>query len=123
MLGEATAGRFVDAAERDGTRLAAAVWAADNNDRGRLYLVPDQPRRGRGLEGVHHRLASVLQGLLQESPAFGELMFSVVHDHFPVIDSLRGSGIGSRRLPFVVRGTYGGGTYLDRATVFRWTLD
>lgn len=120
---EAAAGRLADAIEAGGIALAAAVWTENDYGHGRLYVVPDKPRRGRDLEAIHYRVGSLIQGLSASDPVARAVDVIVVHDHHAIIDSLRGQSLSQREMPFLVRGSYGGGTYLDRAVVYRWTLD
>jgi hypothetical protein len=108
-----TARRLVDLLERDGFALDAAIWALDEEGRGRLYLVPSDRIAGEVRQTV--RVAQTISRYRDELPGRHDLLFSVVRPDHPIVQAVRSVAGPAGR----VRGAYSKGTYVDEAYVIR----
>lgn len=111
-----TAKRLVDLLEKDGFHLDVAVWAADSDGRGRLYLVPaglTDNNSNKLRQTV--RVAFTISAHKEELPDRHDLKYSVVDSQHPVIQAVRSASAASGKL----QGLYGEGTYVDTAYVLR----
>lgn len=108
-----TAERLVELLEQDGFGLDAAVWATEEEGRGRLYLVPREYDDAKLRQMV--RIATVISNHKEELPGRHDLLFSVVDSNNPVVRAV----LKSTRTTGRVRGAYSEGTYVDEAYVFR----
>lgn len=110
-----TARRLVDLLEKDGFQLDVAVWAADSEGRGRLYLVPtEQDSSDRDELRQTVRVAYTMSAHKDELPDRHELKYSIVGPQHPVIQAVRSASTGGK-----LQGLYGDGTYIDTAYVLR----
>jgi hypothetical protein len=109
----ATARRLVELLEQDGFKLDFAVWAKDDEEEGRLYLVPHE--RGESKLKQSIRVATTISKHKDELPDRHDLRYSIVTNDDPVIRAVRSA------VPIAgkVRGVYKQGTYIDTAYVFR----
>ncbi len=109
----ATARRLVELLEQDGFKLDFAIWAKDDEEEGRLYLVPHE--RGESKLKQSIRVATTISKHKDELPDRHDLRYSIVTAEDPMIRAVRSATpIGGK-----VRGVYRQGTYIDTAYVFR----
>ena|SRR5258707_14749020 len=106
-----TAERLVQLLEGEGFRLDAAVWVADDEGHGRLYLVP-RDRNETELKQMI-RVAYTISENRDELPDRHELRYSVVGPDHPVVQAVRSVRVDAGK----VRGAYKNGTYVDTAYV------
>jgi hypothetical protein len=106
-----TARKLVYFLEDDGFKLQAAVFALNDEGRGRLYLVPveqDQARLDQMVEVAH-----VVSKHRDELPGRHELLYSVVKADNPVVQAV----MSATPSDGPVRGVSRHGTYVDEAYV------
>lgn len=111
-----TARQLVQFLEHDGFQLEAAVWAADSEGRGRLYLVPanyDDHDRTELRETV--RVAYTISKHKEDLPDRHDLRYSIVSLRHPVLQAVRSASAATGKL----QGLYSDGTYIDTAYVLR----
>jgi len=108
-----TARRLVDLLEQDGFRLDFAVWAKDDEEDGRLYLVPRDREETKLKQTI--RVATTISTHKDELPGRHDLRYSIVTPNDPVIRAVR----SATPIAGKVRGIYRQGTYIDTAYVFR----
>lgn len=114
VVGElATARRLVELLEEDGFKLDFAVWAKDDEEEGRLYLVPHKLGELKLKQSI--RVATTISKHKDELPDRHDLRYSIVTSDDPVILAVRSATPVAGR----VRGVYRQGTYIDTAYVFR----
>jgi hypothetical protein len=109
----ATARRLVELLEQDGFRLDVAVWATDDEEEGRLYLVPRDRSESKLKQSI--RVATTISKHKDELPDRHDLRYSIVTSENPVIRAIRSATPVAGK----VRGVYEKGTYIDTAYVFR----
>jgi hypothetical protein len=107
----ATADRLVTLLGQEGFRLQAAVWAIEEEGRGRLYLVPSESRDK--LDQTI-RVAWVISEHKDELPGRHDLLYSIVDSNNPVVRAV----LAAAPKPGKVRGVFSNGTYVDEAYVF-----
>lgn len=108
-----TARRLLDLLEKDGFLIETAIWALDEEGRGRLYIVP-QERGERALRQTI-RVAQTIVDHGDELPGRDDLLYSIVKPDNPLVQAVRSSSSPNGR----VRGAYSNGTYVDEAYVLR----
>lgn len=109
----ATARRLVELLEKDGFKLDFAIWARDEGQEGRLYLVPHERKESKLKQSV--RVATTISKHKDELPGRHDLRYSIVTAEDPVIRAVRSATpLGGK-----VEGVYRQGTYIDTAYVFR----
>ena len=108
-----TARRLVDFLEQDGFDIETAVWALDDEGRGRLYLVP----RDRSADELKQMIsvAETISRHRDELPDRHDLRYSVVDPDNGVVQAVRSVRSPDGR----IRGAYSNGTYVDEAYVLR----
>jgi hypothetical protein len=109
----ATARRLVELLEEDGFKLDFAVWAKDDEEEGRLYLVPHERAESKLKQSI--RVAATISKHKNELPDRHDLQYSIVTAEDPVIRAVRSATPVAGK----VRGVYRQGTYIDTAYVFR----
>ncbi len=109
----ATARRLVELLERDGFRLDFAVWTKDEEEEGRLYLVPHERNEFKLKQSI--RVAATISKYKDQLPDRHDLRYSVVTSDDPVIRAVRSATPIAGR----VHGIYQQGTYIDTAYVLR----
>jgi hypothetical protein len=111
-----TAKRLVDLLEKDGFQLDGAVWAADSDGHGRLYLVPsDLDNNNRDELRQTVRVAYTISAHREELPDRHDLKYSIVSSKHPVIQAVRSASAATGKL----QGLYNDGTYIETAYVLR----
>jgi hypothetical protein len=115
--GLGTAERLVALLEQDGFDLQAAVFAPDDEDSWRLFLVPRDPR-GDDLEQMI-RVAHTMSEHRDELPDRHAIRYSVVTPDHAVIRAIKPLVPSSAPFPRLVEGVYRDGTYIDRAYVLK----
>jgi hypothetical protein len=108
-----TAQRLVDFLEQDGFAIETAVWALDEEGRGRLYLVPRDRTDGELKQTI--RVAYTISNHKDELPDRHDLLYSVVNPDNAIVQAVRSVSSPSGR----VRGAYSNGTYVDEAYILR----
>ena len=106
-----TAKKLVDFLEDDGFKLQAAVFALNDEGRGRLYLVPVEQSSARLEQMVE--VAHVISNHRDELPGRHDLLYSVVKSDNPIVQAVMSAGPSDGP----VRGVYEHGTYVDEAYV------
>ena len=109
----ATARRLVDLLEQDGFRLDFAVWATDEENEGRLFLVPGNHDESKLKQSI--RVATTISEHKEELPNRHDLRYSIVTADDPMIRAVRSAASASGEL----HGVYREGTYIDTAYVLR----
>jgi hypothetical protein len=109
----ATARRLVELLEQDGFKLDVAVWAKDDEDEGRLYLVPHNRDESKLKQSI--RVATTISKHKDELPDRHDLRYSIVTSDHPVIRAVQSATPVAGK----VQGVYEEGTYIDTAYVFR----
>lgn len=108
-----TARRLVDLLERDGFKLDFAVWTTDEEDHGRLFLVPQDRSESKLKQSI--RVATTISSHKEELPNRHDLRYSIVTSDDPVIRAVRSATpVGGE-----IHGVYREGTYIDTACVLR----
>ena len=108
-----TARRLVDFLEQDGFALETAAWVVDEEERGRLYLVPSD--RTDGKMKLMMRVAETVSKHKDDLPERHDLRYSVVNPDNAIVQAVRSATSPDGR----VRGAYSNGTYVDEAYVLR----
>ncbi|WP_322517718.1 hypothetical protein SR870_09485 [Rhodopseudomonas palustris] len=108
-----TARHLLDLLERDGFLVETAIWALDDEGRGRLYIVP-LDRGGDTLDETI-RVAQTIVDHRDELPGRHDLRYSVVKRDNPIVQAVKSVSSPDGR----VRGAYRNGTYVDEAYVLR----
>jgi len=106
-----TAKKLVDFLEDDGFKLQAAVFALNDEGRGRLYLVPVEQSSARLEQMVE--VAHLISNHREELPGRHDLLYSVVKSDNPIVQAVMSAGPSDGP----VRGVYEHGTYVDEAYV------
>lgn len=109
----ATARRLVELLEQDGFKLDFAIWAKDDEEEGRLYLVPHE--RGESKLKQSIRVAATISKHKDELPDRHDLRYSIVTAEDPMIRAVRSAASVAGK----VQGVYRQGIYIDTAYVFR----
>jgi len=107
-----TAERLVALLNQEGFGLQAAVWAVEEDGRGRLYLVPRKYSDDKLEQSI--RVAYVITEHKDELPGRHDLLYSIVDANHPVIRAVLAASPKAGK----VRGAYSNGTYIDEAYVF-----
>ena len=108
-----TAQRLVDFLEKDGFALQAAVYAMNDEGKGRLYLVPVDYATG-----TLDQMVQVSQTIANHRgalPGRYDLQFSVVRPDNAIVEAVTSAGSPDGH----VRGVLKNGTYVDEAYVLR----
>ena len=108
-----TAKKLVDFLEDDGFKLQHAVFALNDEGRGRLYLVPvkqDEARLEQMIEVAH-----VISKHRDALPGRHDLLYSVVNTDNPIVQAV----MSAKPSDGHVRGISQHGTYVDEAYVLR----
>jgi hypothetical protein len=108
-----TARRLVDFLEQDGFDIEAAVWALDEEGRGRLYLVPRERSAGELKQMIS--VAETISRHKDELPERHDLLYSVVNPDNAVVQAVTSVRSPDGR----IRGAYSNGTYVEEAYVLR----
>jgi hypothetical protein len=108
-----TARRLVDFLEQDGFDIETAVWALDDEGRGRLYLVPRD--RSAGKLKQMKSVAETMSRHRDELPERHDLRYSVVNPDDQIVQAVTSVRSPDGR----IRGAYSNGTYVDEAYVLR----
>ena len=108
-----TARRLVDFLEQDGFDIETAVWALDEEGRGRLYLVSRDRSAGKLKQTT--RVAETISRHRDELPERHDLRYSVVNRDNAIIQAVRSVHSPDGR----IRGAYSNGTYVEEAYVLR----
>ncbi len=108
-----TAKKLVDFLEVDGFGLQHAVFALNEEGRGRLYLVPIK-QSGDRLEQMVD-VAHVIANHRDELPGRHDLLYSVVKPDNPIVQAV----LSAKPSDGLVRGVSRHGTYVDEAYVLR----
>jgi hypothetical protein len=106
-----TARRLVDLLERDGFKLDFAVWATDEEDQGRLFLVPSDRTESKLNQSI--RVATTISEHKEELPNRHDLRYSTVTSDDPMIRAVR----SATSVADEIHGVYREGTYIDTAYV------
>ncbi|MBI5129551.1 MAG: hypothetical protein HZA66_08920 [Rhodopseudomonas palustris] len=108
-----TARRLLDFLEADGFVVDTAIWALDEEGRGRLFIVP----RGRGDDTLREtiRVAQTIVDHRDELPGRYDLRYSVVKPENEIVQAVKVATAPDGR----VRGAYHNGTYVDEAFILR----
>jgi|SRR5690349_10946144 hypothetical protein len=109
----ATARRLVDLPEQGGFKLDFAVWATDEEDQGRLFLVPRDRAASKLKQSI--RVATTISEHKEELPNRHDLRYSIVTSDDPVIRAVR----SATSVAGEIHGVYREGTYIDTAYVLR----
>ncbi len=114
LVGElGTASRLLALLEQDGFAIKAAVWALDDEGRGRLYIVPEDASDSDLQQTI--RVAHTIVNHKDELPGRHDLSYSVVKSDNPIVKAIRSASSPDGH----VRGAYSNGTYVDEAYVLR----
>jgi hypothetical protein len=108
-----TARQLLDLLEQDGFALQAAVWALDDEGRGRLYIVPKDLSESDLRQTI--RVAHTIVNHKDELPGRHDLLYSVVKPNNAIVQAVTSVGSPDGH----VRGAYNNGTYVDEAYVLR----
>jgi hypothetical protein len=108
-----TARRLLDLLEQDGFALETAVWALDDEGRGRLYIVPRDRTEGALKQTI--RVAHTIVNHRDELQGRHDLLYSVVKPDNAVVQAVKSASSPDGR----VRGAYSNGTYVDEAYILR----
>lgn len=109
----ATAKRIVELLEEEGFPLDTAVWAKEDEEEGRLYLVPKSSHESKLKQSI--RVAAIISEHRDELPDRHDVRYSIVTAEHPVIRAVRAAAPATGKL----QGIYEQGTYIDTAYVFR----
>ena len=109
----ATARRLIDLLEQDGFKLDFAVWARDDENEGRLFLVPGNHDESKLKQSI--RVATTISAHKEELPNRHDLRYSIVTSDAPVFRAVR----SATPVAGEVHGVYREGTYIDTAYVLR----
>jgi hypothetical protein len=108
-----TAQRLLALLEQDGFAIEVAVWALDDEGRGRLYIVP-KDRSDSSLRQTIE-VATTIVNHKDELPGRHDLRYSLVRNDNPIVQAVRSVSSPDGR----VRGAYSNGTYVDEAYILR----
>lgn len=115
--GLATAERLVEILESSALKVVFAIWAPDDNENWRLYLVLDQA--GESELKATIRVAYLIAENSDELPGRAALQYSTVdRQHFLVRAVQKAMATGSKP-PILLRGLYADGAFIDEAYVIR----
>lgn len=109
----ATARRLVDLLEQDGFKFDFAVWATDDKNEGRLFVVPSDRAVSKLKQSI--RVATTISEHKEELPNRNDLRYSIVTSDDPVIRAVR----SATSIAGEIHGVYRAGTYIETAYVLR----